>query len=79
MPSLSQITLRLKATALEQIYHAVSVTISRLRLMALAVEGRRCLARMDERMLSDIGISPGQAQHEMARLPWDISSSDASR
>jgi uncharacterized protein YjiS (DUF1127 family) len=37
-----------------------------------AVEGRRAIARMDARMLSDIGLSHGEARHEISRLPWDI-------
>jgi uncharacterized protein YjiS (DUF1127 family) len=35
------------------------------------VAGRRALARMDERMFADIGISQSEAAFEMNRKPWD--------
>ena len=38
-----------------------------------AIESRRQLAEMDDRMLSDIGISRAEALHEAARAPWDLS------
>lgn len=37
-----------------------------------ALESRRRLAEMDERMLRDIGVSFGEAQVEAARAPWDL-------
>jgi uncharacterized protein YjiS (DUF1127 family) len=35
---------------------------------------RKLLAEMDARMLSDIGISRGEARREMDRAPWDFDS-----
>ena len=44
-----------------------------LMLRALhAIEGRRLLARMDDRMLADIGVSRSEAQREATRAPWDL-------
>ena len=40
-----------------------------------AIESRRLLAEMDDRMLSDIGISRGDADHEANRAPWDLTPS----
>ncbi|UFN49029.1 DUF1127 domain-containing protein [Roseomonas sp. OT10] len=37
-----------------------------------AIESRRLLAEMDDRMLSDIGISRSEADHEANRAPWDL-------
>ncbi|SUE43939.1 DUF1127 domain-containing protein [Roseomonas gilardii] len=39
-----------------------------------AIESRRQLAEMDDRMLSDIGISRGEALTEAARPAWDMES-----
>ncbi|APT57352.1 hypothetical protein RGI145_09845 [Roseomonas gilardii] len=39
-----------------------------------AIESRRHLAEMDDRMLSDIGISRGEALTEAARPAWDLES-----
>ncbi len=44
----------------------------RLHAMALAWRTRRLLARMDDRMLADIGIGRGDAMMEAARPLWDI-------
>jgi uncharacterized protein YjiS (DUF1127 family) len=38
-----------------------------------AIETRRRLAQMDDRMLKDIGISRGEALEEAGRAPWDLS------
>lgn len=38
----------------------------------VAVETRRDLAEMDDRMLRDIGISRAEALHEADRAPWDL-------
>jgi uncharacterized protein YjiS (DUF1127 family) len=54
----------------------LSRTLARLRAITHAIEGRRALARMDARMLSDIGISSCQAAHEINRKPWDITPPD---
>jgi uncharacterized protein YjiS (DUF1127 family) len=45
--------------------------IARIAEMRHAVEGRRAIARMDARMLSDIGLSHGEALDEIGRRPWD--------
>lgn len=37
-----------------------------------AIESRRRLAEMDDRMLQDIGISRSDALEEAARAPWDL-------
>jgi uncharacterized protein YjiS (DUF1127 family) len=37
-----------------------------------AIESRRRLAEMDDRMLSDIGISRLDALAEAGRRPWDV-------
>jgi uncharacterized protein YjiS (DUF1127 family) len=39
--------------------------------MRQAMAGRRALARMDDRMLADIGRSQSEAAFEMNRKPWD--------
>ncbi|HEY0419131.1 MAG TPA: DUF1127 domain-containing protein [Acetobacteraceae bacterium] len=36
------------------------------------VASRRNLARLDSRMLSDLGISQAQAQFEASRAPWQL-------
>ncbi|TCZ57146.1 DUF1127 domain-containing protein [Roseicella aquatilis] len=43
-----------------------------LRAMWRAIQTRRQLAEMDDRMLRDIGISRVDALHEAERLPWDL-------
>lgn len=46
-----------------------------LAWMALALHNigtRRELARMDARMLKDIGLSRSEALEEAGRAPWDI-------
>jgi uncharacterized protein YjiS (DUF1127 family) len=37
-----------------------------------AIETRRYLAEMDQRMLADIGITRSQAIEEARRAPWDL-------
>jgi len=37
-----------------------------------AIETRRRLEGMDERMLKDIGISRAEALEEAGRAPWDL-------
>ena len=37
-----------------------------------AIETRRRLAEMDDRMLKDIGISRADALEEAGRAPWDL-------
>ncbi|RAI55202.1 DUF1127 domain-containing protein [Roseicella frigidaeris] len=43
-----------------------------LRRMWRALQTRRQLAEMDDRMLRDIGISRVDALREADRLPWDL-------
>ncbi len=45
-----------------------------LRLMARARHTRRLLAEMDDRMLSDIGVSRADAHMEASRPAWDTAS-----
>ncbi|WP_255575049.1 DUF1127 domain-containing protein [Caldovatus aquaticus] len=40
--------------------------------MLRAIESRRQLAAMDDRMLSDIGLSRADALHEADRRSWDL-------
>ena len=40
--------------------------------MARAIEERRILATLDDRMLADIGLNRLEAERESARAPWDI-------
>ncbi|WP_237216730.1 DUF1127 domain-containing protein [Falsiroseomonas oryziterrae] len=37
-----------------------------------AIETRRHLAQMDDRMLKDIGVTRADAFEEAARAPWDL-------
>lgn len=37
-----------------------------------AYETRRQLSELDAHLLRDIGITPGEAQHEASRRPWDL-------
>jgi uncharacterized protein YjiS (DUF1127 family) len=46
--------------------------IARLHAIRRAVLERRALARMDARMLADIGLSRAEAEAEVNRKPWDI-------
>jgi len=41
-----------------------------LRAPQVAAE-RRALAALDDHLLRDIGLTPGQASHEAARPGWD--------
>jgi uncharacterized protein YjiS (DUF1127 family) len=45
--------------------------VTRIADMRRAIEGRRAIAHMDERMLSDIGLSRSEALQEINRRPWD--------
>lgn len=50
------------------------VTLTRFFLTCLEVaEQRRQLATLDERALTDIGLSPDDVQKEVGRGFWDIS------
>jgi uncharacterized protein YjiS (DUF1127 family) len=43
-----------------------------LARMVEAVETRRMLAGLDDRMLADIGLSRADALREAERRPWDV-------
>ena len=43
-----------------------------LATMLGAIRTRRCLARLDDRMLKDIGLSRADALAEAGRSPWDL-------
>ncbi|MFC3124855.1 DUF1127 domain-containing protein [Pseudoroseomonas globiformis] len=43
-----------------------------LRCILRTVRTRQQLAALDERLLRDIGMSPGDALAEVNRLPWDV-------
>lgn len=47
--------------------------------MARAIEERRILATLDDRMLADIGVNRLEAEREMERAPWDTAPRDVSR
>jgi uncharacterized protein YjiS (DUF1127 family) len=44
----------------------------KLRRVLRAIETRRQLAEMDQRMLADIGLSRSEALEEAGRAPWDL-------
>lgn len=41
-----------------------------LAFWARRARERKDLAKLDERLLADIGISPADARHEVRKLPW---------
>ncbi|WP_376087708.1 DUF1127 domain-containing protein [Roseomonas sp. CCTCC AB2023176] len=43
-----------------------------LNRMTRAIEERRLLATLDDRMLSDIGVTRSEAYRESGRAPWDL-------
>jgi uncharacterized protein YjiS (DUF1127 family) len=43
-----------------------------LATMLHAIESRRRLAELDDRMLKDIGLDRLEALREVGRAPWDI-------
>ncbi len=49
-----------------------SVLVAKAREIQMAYRGRRDLARMDDRMLADIGVSRAQANAEANRRFWDL-------
>ncbi|MEM8551049.1 MAG: DUF1127 domain-containing protein [Pseudomonadota bacterium] len=46
--------------------------IERFKLWLDLHAERRALAKLDPRMLADIGITEGQAHREAMRAPWDV-------
>ena len=45
---------------------------SALRRFAITARTRRDLARLDERLLRDIGLTRHEADMEVSRTPWDV-------
>jgi len=60
--------------SLAQLGHAAPAMAPRPGLRAIwrAIQTRRQLAEMDDRMLRDIGISRLDALQEAERAPWDL-------
>lgn len=54
------------------IRRAIAGAVSVLHEMMRARASRRLLTEMDDRLLSDIGIGRGDAQHEASRSMWDL-------
>jgi uncharacterized protein YjiS (DUF1127 family) len=50
----------------------LSARLASLAAMLEAARTRRCLARLDDRMLQDIGLSRTDALAEAERAPWDL-------
>ena len=46
--------------------------VANVRRAERVVASRRNLRRLDDRMLSDIGISHAQAEFEAERKPWEL-------
>jgi uncharacterized protein YjiS (DUF1127 family) len=46
--------------------------IATLGARASLARSRRALARLDDRLLADAGLSPAQARAEAARPGWDV-------
>jgi uncharacterized protein YjiS (DUF1127 family) len=46
--------------------------LGRLRRCIQTIRSRRQLAELDDRLLSDIGISRAEALEEASRAPWDL-------
>lgn len=69
----------LRTGSLASAFKTLRSGVFRLREIHHIMETRRLLAAMDERMLGDIGISRGQAQHEINRKPWDVTPPDDER
>lgn len=55
-----------KARAVAGMWLATLARITR------AIEERRLLATLDDRMLADIGVSRSEAHRESNRAPWDF-------
>jgi uncharacterized protein YjiS (DUF1127 family) len=46
--------------------------LSMVARMLRAIEERRILATLDDRMLADVGLNRLEAEREIARAPWDL-------
>jgi uncharacterized protein YjiS (DUF1127 family) len=77
--------MRITATTLPLPFHPAAGASARrgggglaraLGRMARAIRTRRQLAAMDQRMLSDIGMSRLDALREAGRAPWDTGAAD---
>jgi len=75
MPSVPRATALSKPGLFTHVWAAARLLCHRLCAMRQAMAGRRALARMDDRMLADIGVSRGQAEFEMNRKPWETAPS----
>jgi len=76
-PRDDQPTIRIAAAAASRMRAAAQAReatgfAATLRAMLSAIQTRRTLARLDDRMLSDIGASRADALAEAARWPWDL-------
>ncbi len=60
---------RLPANLLQRAWAGVRANLRRAERV---VASRRNLRRLDDRMLSDIGISHAQAEFEAERMPWQL-------
>lgn len=79
MSASTRVRRNLGAGLLGRAFETLRSGVARLREVHCAIESRRLLATMDEQMLGDIGISRGQAQHEINRKPWDVTPPDNER
>ena len=64
--------LHLGQSRLDDPLRFLHLALQRLAEIRAAIGGRRALAAMDGRMLSDIGLSRAEAEEEINRKPWDI-------
>jgi uncharacterized protein YjiS (DUF1127 family) len=64
--------LRLPYIDLSAPLRVVNHGLARLHAIRQVVRERGTLAKMDERMLADIGLSRTEAEAEINRKPWDI-------
>jgi len=71
MPSLVRAAVVSKPRLFASVWGAAQLLCQRFGAMRQAMSGRRALARMDARMLADIGLSQSEAAFEMNRKPWD--------
>jgi len=60
---------RLPSNLLRRAWASLGANLKRAERV---VASRRNLHRLDDRMLSDIGISHAQAQFEAGRKPWQL-------
>jgi uncharacterized protein YjiS (DUF1127 family) len=66
-------TRSLLASSIDRIATSPGISwLGRLRRCVQAIRSRRHLAELDDRLLSDIGISRAEALEEASRAPWDL-------